>query len=178
MNVFVLGGGTLGRFAADIIAAAGEMTMAGFFDDRYPSINSIDGHPVIGAFKDVPRDAHLVIGVGEPKDRKRLFEEYRALGGMFPPIVHPTAVISARASIGDGVIVGPLSTVLGGSRVEDGCCLLSAVNINHDTTVHRWSLIGAGVSVGNGAVLGEGCHIGMRAVVRPAAVIDAWTYVA
>ncbi len=92
-----------------------------------------------------------------------------------PTIVHPSAVISSAASIADGVIIGPFATVLSGSRIDTGCCLLTQVNINHDTIVHPWCLIGAAVAVGSGATLEEGCPIAMGHVVRPGVTVAGWS---
>lgn len=178
MNVFVLGGGTLGRFIADVAADRADIIVAGFFDDRFPSVDAIDGIPVVGRFADAQADRHhhLIIGVGEPKTRQQLFEQYQRAGFAFPSVVHPSAAISRHARIGDGVIIGPHCTVLSGSQIGTGGCLLSHVNINHDTIAHPWCLIGAGATIGNGVVLEEGCHIAMGAVITPAAVVAAWSY--
>ncbi len=178
LTVYVLGGGTLGRFVADIAAARADLTVGGFFDDRYPDIRLIDGVPVIGRFDDADpvRHQQLVIGVADPRTRQRLHEQARSAGFIVPAIVHPSAVISPSASISDGVIIGPFATVLSGSRIGTGCCLLSQVNINHDTIVHPWCLIGAAVAVGNGATLEEGCHIGMGQIIRPGTTVASWSY--
>lgn len=178
MTLHVLGGGTLGRFIADIAADCEGLTIAGFFDDRYPAVAEIGGIPVVGRFSDADPAVHrhIAIGVGEPKDRRRLFEQCCAAGFELPSVVHPSAVISRTATIADGVIIGPHSTVLSGSRIGSGCCLLSMVNVNHDITVQPWCLIGASVAIGNGATLEEGCHIAMGQVIRPAATVAAWSY--
>lgn len=178
MKLFILGAGTLGRFIADIVHDCADMRVSGFLDDRYPAMKEVGGIPVVGTFDDAdPKvHSHIAIGVGEPRDRRRLFEKYSALGCSFPTIVHPNTVVSLNASIEDGVVIGPYSTVLSGSRIGRGCCLLSMVNINHDITLHPWCLVGAAAAVGNGAVLEEGCHIAMGRIVRPSETIAAWSY--
>jgi acetyltransferase-like isoleucine patch superfamily enzyme len=178
MTLYVLGGGTLGRFIVDIAADCDDLVIGGFFDDRYPAVTMIDGLPIVGRFADATPDLHrhLAIGIGEPTVRRSLFRAFHAAGFELPSVVHPSAVISRNAHIADGVIVGPQSTVLSGSQIGTGCCMLSQVNINHDTIVHPWCLIGASVAVGNGAILGEGCHIAMGRLIAPAATVPAWSY--
>ena len=141
-------------------------------------MRSVNGVPVLGKTIDINKaDNHdLVIGIGEPKARKAIYTSKLGSGHDFPSIIHSTAIISPHALIEDGVIIGPYSTVLSGSTVEKGSCLLSFVNINHDITVGRFSLVGANVAVGNNATLGEGSHIAMGKVIKPNALIDAWSY--
>ncbi len=178
MNLYILGGGTLGRFIADTAGARQDVTVAGYLDDRHPEVTTINGTPVVGRFADLDPAVHrhVAIGVGEPTDRKRLFEWSRSAGCLLPPIVHPHTVLSPAATVGDGVIIGPYSTVLSGSRIGDGCCLLAMVNINQDVEIQRWCLIGASCVIGNGAVLEEGSHLGMGRVLAPAARLAAWSH--
>jgi UDP-N-acetylglucosamine acyltransferase len=63
--------------------------------------------------------------------------------------VHPTAVVSAEAEIGDGVEVGPYVVVEGPVRVGDGCVLRPGCHLIGPLTMGR------GNAVFSHAVLGE-----------------------
>jgi UDP-3-O-[3-hydroxymyristoyl] glucosamine N-acyltransferase len=62
--------------------------------------------------------------------------------------VHPSALVDPDATLGDGVMVGPLAVIKAGARVGRDC------------------IIGSQAYVGPGARLGDGCHLFPRAVVR------------
>lgn len=101
----------------------------------------------------------------------------------FVSLVHPDAFVSRRA------VVGPGTTVLGGSRVTAGTRIgphvLVSFNcvVEHDTVVGPGTLLASGcllaggVRIGAGAYLGQGCNIkenvsvGRQAIVGMGAVV-------
>ncbi|KAB2878377.1 hypothetical protein F9K33_13430 [bacterium] len=178
MNVYVLGGGTLARLIIDIIESLDEFKIAGFFDDGYPNSKDVLGYSILGQITDidVKKTTNLVIGIGDPKYRKLIFEEKSAQGFHFPSLVHKSVIRSKYCTIENGVIIGPNSSVLSGSIIKQGSCVLSHVNINQDVVINPFCLIGAGSVIGNSAVLGEGCHIGLANHVNLNQLIDPWTY--
>jgi len=82
------------------------------------------------------------------------------------PGIHPTAVISIDAEIGEGVEIGPHVSIGEGSRIEaccrigDGCVIGQRVQIGHDSTLHAHVTIYDDVDIGSHAVLHAGCVIG------------------
>ncbi|MBL7996099.1 hypothetical protein JNM05_12070 [bacterium] len=178
MNVYVLGGGSLARLIVDIIESLEEFNIAGFFDDGYPDSKDVLGYSILGKLADidVKETTNLVIGIGDPKHRKLIFEEKSAQGFQFPTMIHKSVIRSKYCSIENGVIIGPNSSVLSGSIVKKGSCVLSHVNINQDAVINPFCLIGAGSVIGNNAVLGEGCHIGLASHIKLKQIIDPWTY--
>ncbi len=83
------------------------------------------------------------------------------------PGVHPTAVVSATATLGEGVSIGPYAIV--GDRAR----------IGEDTCVHGHVVIGPDVAIGPGCVLWphvvirERCELGARVVVHPHGTVGA-----
>ncbi|NBS06436.1 MAG: UDP-3-O-(3-hydroxymyristoyl)glucosamine N-acyltransferase [Verrucomicrobia bacterium] len=86
-----------------------------------------------------------------------------------PPLkgIHPTAVISAGARLGQNLGVGPYAVIEEGAEVGDG------------TQIGAGSYIGRDVNIGSGCVLhprvyvGERCRIGDRVVLHAGAVVGA-----
>ncbi len=177
MKIKIIGAGTLGRFIIDIVEAGDQFKIAGFFDDGYPEVKSICGYKIIGKSTDIDhhRITNLIIGIGDPKFRKIIFEEKLARGYKFPALIHQSAVLSKYCTIEDGVIIGPNSSVLSGSIIKQGTCILSHVNINQDVVIDPYCLIGAGAVIGNNARIGEGCHIGLSSHIKLNQVINPWT---
>lgn len=178
MEIFIIGAGTLGKFIIDIVESDKQYKISGFFDDGYPDTSSVDGYEIIGKISDIQKNRvnNLVIGIGEPKYRKKIIEEKSVLGYNFASVVHESVFVSKRCSIEDGVIIGPNSSVLAGSTIKRGACILSHVNINQNVTVCPYCLIGAGAIIGNNVQLGEGCHIGLASHIKLNQIIEPWTY--
>ena len=80
---------------------------------------------------------------------------------------HPSAVIAADASIGQGVGIGAQVVIGAGAQIGDGCLIGAG------------SVIGAGVRLGAGSrlyprvTIYDGCTLGARAIVHSGAVIGA-----
>ena len=64
------------------------------------------------------------------------------------PGIHPTAIVSARAELGDNVTIGPYAIVGDGCVIADGCIL------EPRSVLERNVRLGTNVSVGIGTVLG------------------------
>ena len=176
LDIAIVGAGTLSRLISDIVEVLPHMHIIGLYDDRYPELTDVCDIPVLGKVEDVSMKiaSNLILGIGAPRVRKKFFEDKITRGFTFPTLIHPSCVISSAAIIDSGVMIGPMSTVLSGSRIERGACLLSCVNINQDVHIGPFALIGAGTHFGNGASVGEGSHIGMGAVLKINQRVDAW----
>ena len=178
IKVFIIGAGTLGKLIVEIIESTKEFEVGGFYDDNFPELQAVLNHPVLGRIRDISNSGQLVlaIGIGEPKYRKSILEELSGNGHNFPILAHSSAVLSKYCEIGEGVLIGPNSSVLTGTLVQKGTCILSHVNINQDVKIEPYCLIGAGVIIGNNARLGEGCHIGLGQRVFLNEEVEAWSF--
>lgn len=86
--------------------------------------------------------------------------------------IHPTAVVSSRAHLGDGVIIGPLSVV--GDDVELGarcqllgsCTLLGPLRMAEDNVVHPYAVLGGDPQDRSHAGQSTRLEIGARNVFR------------
>ena len=102
-------------------------------------------------------------------DPKRAFATILArllpdLDRIFPPGIHPTAVIDPEAEV-DAASVGPFCVIGAGARVATGTRLGPHVVLGPDVTVGRDCLIHAMVTVR------EGCEIGRDVVLNAGVVI-------
>ncbi len=63
-------------------------------------------------------------------------------------IIHPTAIISPNAQLGEDIEIGPFCCIEGNARIGDGCILQSNVLIDRNT------ILGNGNCLSHGVVLG------------------------
>jgi UDP-3-O-[3-hydroxymyristoyl] glucosamine N-acyltransferase len=85
---------------------------------------------------------------------------------LYPPGVHPTAVVHPTARV-SAASVGPYCVVGAGAEIGEGCRLAPHVTIGCDARLGRDCVLHAQVTVG------EGCLLGDRVVVHAGTVIGA-----
>lgn len=102
---------------------------------------------------------HCSAQVGGPPESR----DYEGVG--IPPVVDPTAIVSAFCSIDAGTV---RPTTVGARS-----WLLQHVHLGHDVIVGEDVEIATGTVVGGGAWIGDGVHIGVNATVLPRQVIGA-----
>ncbi len=82
------------------------------------------------------------------------------------PGIHPSAVIAADASIGEGVSIGPLASVGAGVKIGPGtsigagCAIGERVEIGARCLVHAHVTIYPDVRIGDEVILHSGCVLG------------------
>jgi UDP-perosamine 4-acetyltransferase len=175
LSVLLWGAGQHGCAVAEYARAVG-WTVLGFIDEdetKRGSIVDAFGTRVVLSALDL-----LACLVGErawpaPVDRiiptvgdnGTRFRQAHALGPyLAPPLVHPSAVISPTARIGDGSVICPLALV--NTEAELG----RAVIINSSSVVGHNARIGDGAHVGPGVVLTGAVQVGARTFMGSGAV--------
>lgn len=178
-RVVVVGSGGLGREVIDVLAATERMggpRFVGVLDDHPPPA-WIGPHlgPVSGS--NVPLGASVVIAVGDPETRLRLVS--RLGGGIdYANVIHPTAVVSDRASLGRGIFAAPYSYVGFGSVVGDHVVLNVYASLGHDTTAGDAVVLSPYATLNGHAIVGQGCFLGTRAIVGVGHSVGAWSKIA
>ncbi|HRJ48944.1 MAG: UDP-3-O-(3-hydroxymyristoyl)glucosamine N-acyltransferase [Phycisphaeraceae bacterium] len=86
-----------------------------------------------------------------------LLEKFAIPSAAPTPGIHPTAVVDATASIGDGATIGPMCVVGAGASVGAGSVLKAQVYIGDGASVGRACVFHAGVRILERCVVGDGC---------------------
>ena len=160
-QVIVIGAGGHGRVAADIVRAAGD-TFLGFLDDD-PSKGALGA---VSGYLNYP-EAEFLIGVGDAAVRERL----SAMDCKWYTAVHPSAVVSPSASVGEGTAVMAHAVVNTAAVVEHDCRISDYAHISVGAklggavSVGASAWIGIGAAVRNNINICGGCVVGAGAVV-------------
>lgn len=134
----------------------------------------LDGVPIAGGDEELPRILregvrHAVMAIGSVANnsqRAAIFARVKTLGFTFVNVLHPSAVVSDSASMGEGTVV------LAGAIVGAGTVLGANVIINTRAAVDHDCSIGDHVHIAPGAVLsgaviaGESAYIGAGATIK------------
>lgn len=149
-NLIIIGAGGLGREVYDLAIDTGEYTVRGFVDAN-PSA-APGGAPVLGTPDDYeiqPGDV-FVCAIGNPVVRRKCVETLQQRGARFATLIHPTAIVSPTAQVGQGSIVKPYVTIGSLASVGEHTVVQPHATLEHDVRVGSFCLIGAG-SVMQGA---------------------------
>lgn len=131
------------------------------------------GYPVLGTDEDA-KSLHeeypsctVVITPDAPAVRKRLTSYYTSLGFDFATVIHPSAMVSETARIGQGSVVQRGVHVSSNSRIGRFCKLNANANIMHDNEVGDYATIAPNAVLLGYVNIEEGAYIGANSNVLP-----------
>jgi sugar O-acyltransferase (sialic acid O-acetyltransferase NeuD family) len=166
--LLILGAGT---FAIEVLEAAEQAgrDIRGFVvsDASFRTERTREGLPVFLA-DELPAaiDEVLCIGGIVSTRRSSLIEELSARGYRFTSVVHPTAIVSRRASIAEGAFISAGVIVAANTRVGAHVVLNRGANVAHDVQLGDMATVGPGAVIAGGVEVGRRAWIGVGAVIR------------
>lgn len=152
----------------------------GYLDDNVRLTGTeLLGLPVLGKTGDLGQFPHesVVIGIGNNAVRRRLYCQLLAQGESLPIARHPSAVVSAHASIGPGSVLCAGAVVNPGSHIGANVILNTGCTVDHHNRIGDHVHIAPGAHLGGDTIVGEGSLIGIGAIVLPQIHIGRWTLV-
>ena len=172
----ILGASGHGRVIADAALAAGWEAVA-FYDDAWPGVSASGPWQVVGRTADLRRDAAqldgAVVGIGDNVTRLVKLRELLAGGALLVSVVHPDAVVSARAEVGQGSVLLAGAVLNPFARLGRGCIVNSGASVDHDCQLADGVHVSPGAHLGGGVRVGEASWIGIGASVIQGVSIGA-----
>lgn len=106
-------------------------------------------------------ETEVVLTLGDPVSKRKVFESIKDSGCRFGQIVAPSARVSKTAKVGSSLVV--LEGAIVESLTELGDCVVvdNYATVGHDSVVGSYCHIAAKSSIGGESVLGEGVFIGL-----------------
>ena len=175
IKVIGFGAGGHARVVIDILMTLGGFDIVGLLDqDRSLWNTEMLGVPVLGddSLRDelYQRGIHAAfIGLGSIKNaapRKRLYELARTSGFELVRAIHPNAVVSKHAIIGDGPMIMAGAIVNPAARIGNNVIINSGAIVEHDCEIADHSHVATGARLGGTVKIGEGSHVGLGASIR------------
>lgn len=188
-DIYVLGVGRNTIVYIDLLESCGYNISGLYHFEKGRTGEKYFGHEIVGdnevLFLSDLSGKKFAISVGDNKIRSVLFNRIIDCGGDIPTIIHPSAVVSKYAQIGQGVIIHANSVVSGdvvigndsvissndlithSSRMGAHCFVASNVVLGAYVTMQDFAFIGSGATVISGKVstIGKGALVGAGAVV-------------
>ncbi|HLP08058.1 MAG TPA: acetyltransferase [Opitutaceae bacterium] len=179
-QLVIIGAGGFGRevldWARQSEALGRDWLVKGFLDDNPRALEgrAVDA-PLLGsiAAHRPGSDEVFVCALGNVAAKRRCVAALRERGAVFARVIHRTAVVSPRATLGEGVILCPGSIVTAGARLGDFVGVNLHSTVAHDAVVGDWCQLHCHVDITGGVVLGEGVLVGSHASIQPGVRVGA-----
>ena len=133
-----------------------------FIDKQWPE-RTMNGRWSIVADAIIDDGSDVFFAAGDNTLRKRLFAEFEHVRS--PVLVHPSAVISQSALIGDGSLVMPGVVVNADTTIGKGAILNTACSVDHDCTLGDFVHVSPGARLAGSTIVGCGTWICIGASV-------------
>lgn len=111
-------------------------------------------------------EAEIIIAIGEPSARKKLFEKIKLRGYSLPTIVHPDAYISPTAQLGEGCIVKMLSIISSNTVIGNNVYIQSNAIVGHDVVIKDNCQISSYSNISGHCSIGENVFIGVNSCIK------------
>ena len=182
MNIVIYGAGGLGREIYDTLtfinAKASAFKVLGFVDDVKAVGTRVNGVEVLGSstfFQDMGYETGIVLGFADPIARKKAYDLYKD-SFSFPNVIHPSALISPFATVGQAVLVQANCIVAANAVVANGAMMNAHSGVGHDAQIGAFCSIMSYCDVAGNAVLGDLSFVGTGAKILPGVHIAPENY--
>lgn len=180
-NRLILVGG--GAFARELISWADQLygcvqgnSVAGFLDNNPDAMEGFSYKtPHLGRIEDFYPDKtdKLLMAIGDPFQKKLIYEMLKKKNGQFSQLIHPTAVIANSAQLGEGVVVCPHSFVSADANIGNVVAINGCSSIGHDVVVGSFCTLSSHVDLTGWVEVSECVFFGSGATVLPKVKISS-----
>ncbi len=172
----ILGAGGHGKVVGDA-AVAGGWDAVCFFDDAWPQKPETATWPVVGTTSDLlwggERFDGAVVAIGNNLVRLEKQAELSAAGVAVVSIIHPAAVVSSYAHVGEGSVIFAGAVLNPFARLGRGCILNTGASVDHDCELADGVHVAPGAHLGGIVKVGKATTIGIGASVKQCVSIGA-----
>lgn len=160
--MYLFGASGHGKVIKDILNANG-IKVEAFADDN-PNVNECGGRPVV---HDATGLSPMIVSIGVNRIRKMIVERLKANNPdiKFATAIHPSAVISPTAKIGEGTVVMAGAVVNADAVIGNHCIVNTGATVDHDCKIGDYCHIAPGVNISGATHVGEGTWVGVGSCV-------------
>lgn len=147
------------KVVIDIVEAGGKSI--DFIVDDDVRIKTLLGYDVV---RDIGVYDEAIITIGACNIRKRIVDRIHV--GKYATAIHPSAIISPRAEIGEGSVVMQGAIIQSSAIVGQHCIVNTGASVGHDVVVADFVHIASHATVTGGVNIGECTWIGAGTVIK------------
>lgn len=164
--MYLFGASGHGKVIKEIIEANGQVVEA-FVDDNL-SVNKLCGKKVLHSETEL---SPMIVSIGVNCIRKKVVEKLHCKFGI---AIHPTAVVSPSAKIGEGTVVMAGAIINADTVVGKHCIINTGASVDHECVIADYCHIAPHATLCGQVHVGEGTLVGVGACVIPCINIGSW----
>lgn len=164
----ILGTSLFAPEVADVVDDTGLFDVSVFIEnwDRGKTNSTFLDRPVVWiSDAELLASTHLALCSLGTTERQGFIEAIAAMGFQFATVIHPTARVSSRSTVGEGSFVNAGVVIAANTRIGRHVILNRGVLVGHDAVVHDYVTVSPGANVAGAVSIGEGAYIGMGAII-------------
>lgn len=112
-------------------------------------------------------ESYFHVAIGNGYSRRDMAKLVATKGGKAISILHPSAVVSSFAHIGEGAFLAAQAIVAASAQIGKHVIINHNAVVDHDCQVGSFSHIGPGAVLGGGVTIGDFTFVGAGATVLP-----------
>ena len=113
----------------------------------------------------------VIVAIGEPAIRRKLYDKLKADGIGSPTLIHPDIYIPESTTVGKGVVIQPGCFISCDLTIDDYVFMQPHANTGHDDHLMEGCMISAFGNIGGLVTLGRYSYIGMSSAVKECVTI-------
>lgn len=171
-RAILVGAGGHAGVLADTLAAIGALVEGLVTPERELHGTQRHGLRVLGDDESVlrypPEEVVLVNAIGSVGDlalRRNAYQRFTSRGYKFLTLVHPSAIVSPGARLGEGAQVLARAVVQYGTVLRENCLVNTGAIVEHACVLGRDVHLATGAILCGSVEVGDGVHVGAGAVV-------------
>ena len=164
--MYLYGASGHAKVIIDILEASG-VEIGGLIDDN-PDLDTLQGYPVLHNAEGL---SPLIITIGKNATRYKIAH---LLNAEFGRAIHPTAIVSPRATIGYGTTIAHGAVLHPDVRVGNHTIIGTLTSISHECEVGDFVHISPNSTLCGNVTIGEGTWIGAGTTILPGVKVGKW----
>lgn len=165
-NMYLFGASGHGKVIKEIIEANGQKVIS-FVDDN-PNVSELCGVKVLHG---ETHSSPMIVSIGVNSIRKKVVGKLNCKFGI---AIHPTAVVSPSAKIGEGTVIMPGAIINADVIIGKHCIINTGASVDHECVIGDYCHIAPHATLCGQVHVGEGTLIGVGACVIPCINIGSW----
>lgn len=178
-DLIVVSGGGFAKMCIELVRQQKAYHVCGILDPKLGEHTKVLDVPVIGTDDDMEklRQQGYLLAVNAMGSiaadntsarffhRKTIYEKLKANGFYLPPLIHPSAVVSPSAQLGEGTLVMECAVIGSEAVIGDDCIINTGAIVSHDCRIADHARISPGAVLAGDVAIGENTLIGMGVTI-------------
>jgi sugar O-acyltransferase (sialic acid O-acetyltransferase NeuD family) len=177
--MLIVGAKGFAKEVLEICHQNGELQDLVFFDDVSSDIGDTlyNTFPILKSIEEAKNyfntiDNRFTIGIGNPQLRKKMYDKFSSIGGVYTSTISKNAIIgNYEVNIDEGSNIMTNVVITNDVLIGKGVIINQISSIGHDVKIGDFTEICPNVSISGNCKLGENVFIGTGAIILPKVTI-------